>query len=129
MLPDILDVGADAYFMVRGNGIADWPNGARRGPLTISDGFVVAFGFALQTTFGVKPIVWAELYASLDLLVGAKPPTLAGFGRAGGSLNLGPFSLGGRGAGQVHRLGRASPISGPRSRAGSSSSSSTSKGP
>ena len=43
---------------------------------------------------GAKPIAWAELYASLDLLIGAKPPTLSGFGRAGGSLNLGPFSLG-----------------------------------
>ena len=54
----------------------------------------IAFGFGLQNTFGIKPIVWAELYASLDMLIGAKPPTLAGFGRAGGSLNLGPFSLG-----------------------------------
>ena len=62
--------------------------------LSISDGFVVAFGFSLQNTFGVNPVVWAELYASLDLLIASKPPTLAGFGQAGGSLNLGPFSLG-----------------------------------
>jgi hypothetical protein len=96
VLPGILDVGADAYFMLRGRGLAGWPYGRNlpRPPLTIADGFVVAFGFGLQSTFGVKPIVWAELYASLDLLIGAKPPTLAGFGRAGGSLNLGPFSLG-----------------------------------
>jgi hypothetical protein len=92
VLPDIIGVEADAYFMVRGHGMADWPNGRRL--LSISDGFVVAFGFSLQNRFGVKPIVWAELYASLDLLVGSKPPTLAGFGQAGGSLNLGPFSLG-----------------------------------
>ncbi|MQA29081.1 MAG: hypothetical protein GEU82_04475 [Luteitalea sp.] len=96
VLPDILDVGADAYLMLRGKGIEAWPNGRAlpSGPLTLDDGFVVAFGFSVQNTFGVEPIVWAEIYASLDLLVGAKPPTLAGFGRAGGSLNLGPFSLG-----------------------------------
>lgn len=96
VLPGILDVGADAYFMLRGRGIAGWPFGRDlpSPPLTIADGFVVAFGFGLQSVFGVPSIVWAELYASLDLLIGAKPPTLAGFGRAGGSLNLGPFSLG-----------------------------------
>jgi hypothetical protein len=96
VLPGILDSGADAYVMLRGKGIDGWPNGRSlpSGPLNIADGFVLAFGFGIQEVFGVKPIVWAELYASLDLLIGAKPPTLAGFGRAGGSLNLGPFSLG-----------------------------------
>ncbi|WP_293902416.1 hypothetical protein [Phenylobacterium sp.] len=96
VLPGILDSGADAYVMLRGKGIDGWPAGRSLpgGPLNISDGFVLAFGFGIQEVFGVKPIVWAELYASLDLLIGAKPPTLAGFGRAGGSLNLGPFSLG-----------------------------------
>jgi hypothetical protein len=92
VLPDILGIEADAYVMVRGHGMLDWPNGRRI--LSISDGFVVAFGFSLQSLFGVKPIVWAELYFSLDVLVATKPPTIAGFGRAGGSLNLGPFSLG-----------------------------------
>ncbi len=96
VLPDILNIGADAYVMMRGKGIEAWPYGRAlpNGPLTLQDGFVLAFGFSLQNKFGVEPIVWAELYASLDLLIGAKPPTLAGFGRAGGSLNLGPFSLG-----------------------------------
>ena len=96
VLPDILGIGAEAYLMARGKGITAWPyNRALPGPpINLSDGFVIAFGFALQTAFGVKPIAWADLYASLDLLVGAKPPTLAGFGRAGGSLNLGPFSIG-----------------------------------
>lgn len=96
VLPGILDIGADAYFMARGRGIASWPHGrpTPNGLLTLSDGFVIAFGFGLQSSFGAKPIAWAELYASLDLLIGAKPPTLSGFGRAGGSLNLGPFSLG-----------------------------------
>ncbi|WP_341729053.1 hypothetical protein [Brooklawnia sp.] len=96
VLPGILDVGADAYLMLRGRGIAGWPHGrdSAAEPLTIPDGFVAAFGFGVQTMFGVRPIAWAELFASLDLLLGTKPPTLAGFGRAGGSLHLGPFSLG-----------------------------------
>lgn len=96
VLPDILGIGADAYVMMRGKGITAWPHGRAlpSGPRTLKEGFVLAFGFSLQNIFGVKRIVWAELYASLDLMTGAKPLTLAGFGRAGGSLNLGPFSLG-----------------------------------
>ncbi len=42
VLPDFLNAGADAYLMVRGHGITDWPNGRRL--LSVSDGFVVAFG-------------------------------------------------------------------------------------
>lgn len=96
VLPDILGIEANAYFIMRGRGIKGWPYGRDlpQAPLTIDSGFVVAFGFEVQTTFGIKPVVWAELYASLDILIGSKPLTLAGFGRAGGSLNLGPFSLG-----------------------------------
>jgi hypothetical protein len=95
VLPGILDLGADAYLMLRGRGIASWPYGrALPGGTKNFDGFVVAFGFALQNEFGVRPVAWAQLYASLDLLLGAKPPTMAGFGHAGGSLHLGPFSLG-----------------------------------
>ncbi len=95
VLPDLLGISAEAYFMLRGRGIENWPHG-RDVPVlySLSDGFVLAFGFALEASFGAKPIAWAELHASLDLLIGAKPPTLAGFGAAGGSLNLGPFSLG-----------------------------------
>lgn len=96
VLPTTLNVGADAYLMFRGHGITSWPHDRSPpgGKLTLSSGFVAAFGFAVQSNFGVAPIAWAELYASLDLLIGARPPTLAGFGRAGGSLHLGPFSLG-----------------------------------
>lgn len=96
VLPDILGIRAEAYLMMRGRGIEAWPHGRPlpRGPLTVPDGFVVAFGFALQSSFGPRPLAWAELYASFDALVGAKPPTLSGFGRAGGGLHLGPFSLG-----------------------------------
>ncbi|MDX8464597.1 hypothetical protein RFM26_02715 [Mesorhizobium sp. VK23B] len=96
VLPDLLGIRADAYLMMRGKGMLAWPHGRPRpgGLLNIPDGFVVAFGFALQSSFGPRPIAYADLYASLDLLVGAKPPTLSGFGRAGGGLHLGPFSLG-----------------------------------
>ena len=96
ILPDIIGAEAEAYLMLRGRGLLGWPHGRplKGGPINLSDGFVIAFGFSLQTQFGFKPIAWAELHASLDLLIGAKPPTFAGFGQAGGSLNLGPFSLG-----------------------------------
>lgn len=96
VLPGLLDIHADAYLMARGKGITGWPHGRPlpAGPLTLEDGFVVAFGFAAQCFIGAKPIAWADLHASLDLLLGTKPLTLAGFGHAGGSLNLGPFSLG-----------------------------------
>ncbi|MEA2914553.1 MAG: hypothetical protein QOJ15_6634, partial [Bradyrhizobium sp.] len=93
VLPDILHVSADAYVMLRGNGIENWPYQRAMTP-TSPGGFIVAFGFALQNEFGPKPVTWAELYASVDILIGAKPPILAGFGCAGGSLHLGPFSLG-----------------------------------
>ena len=92
ILPDLIGAEADAYFMARGHGLTNWPNGHRL--MSINDGFVAAFGFSLQTLFGLKPVLWAELHARLDLLVGSKPPTLAGFGQAGGSLHLGPFSVG-----------------------------------
>jgi hypothetical protein len=94
VLPDLLNLGADAYVMMRGRGIENWPYNRQMPSLTIMDGLVVAFGFGLQNTFGPKPIVWADIFASIDVLVGGSSPTLAGFGRAGGSLNLGPFSLG-----------------------------------
>lgn len=95
VLPTTLDVGADAYVMFLGNGITNWPhNRPEQSKITLNGGFVAAFGFGVQTVFGVPPIAWANLYASLDLLVGTSPPTLAGFGRAGGSLHLGPFSVG-----------------------------------
>ncbi|HOM13020.1 MAG TPA: hypothetical protein PLB41_06845 [Rubrivivax sp.] len=96
VLPNILDIGADAYLMMRGSGLTDWPHGRSvpNGPWSVADGFVVAFGFSVHSTFGPKPIAYAELNASLDLLLGTAPPTMAGFGSACGSLHLGPFSIG-----------------------------------
>jgi len=96
VLPDLLNVGADAYLMVRGSGITEWPYGRTvpGGPWTVKDCFIVAFGFSIHHTFGARRIAWAELNASMDLLLGVAPPTMAGFGTAGGSLHLGPFSAG-----------------------------------
>jgi hypothetical protein len=91
ILPGILDEGADAYVMLRGHGIQKWPRG---GPVTINDGFVIAFGFGFEVVMGLKPIAWAEVHASADILIATCPLTLAGFGAVGGSLNLGPFSIG-----------------------------------
>lgn len=91
VLPDILPTSADAYLMLRGKGIDRWPRG---GSITISDGFVLAFGFGFQDTIGIKPIAWADIHASLDVLLATRPLMLAGFGAVGGSLNLGPFSIG-----------------------------------
>lgn len=96
VLPGILTIGADAYLMMRGNGITDWPHGRAvpNGPWDVVGGFVVAFGFSVHSTFGPRPVAYAELNASLDLLLGTSPLTMAGFGSAGGSLHLGPFSVG-----------------------------------
>jgi hypothetical protein len=91
ILPDLVPAEADAYLMLRGRGIQRWPRG---GSLTITDGFVLAFGFAFEYTLGITGIVWAEIHAGADILIATRPLTLAGFGAVGGSLNLGPFSIG-----------------------------------
>lgn len=92
VLPDILNIGADAYLMIRGDGIASWPVQAPF--IDLDQGFVIAFGFSLHEQFGLRPIAWAELYLGLDLLLVPSPLMFAGLGRASGSLHLGPFSLG-----------------------------------
>lgn len=91
VLPDLIGTHADAYVMFRGRGIKKWPRG---GSITIGDGLVIAFGFSFQYSLGVEPIAWAEIYANADILLATSPLTLAGFGAVGGSLNLGPFSIG-----------------------------------
>lgn len=91
VLPELIGARADAYLMLRGRGIQKWPRG---GPITIAEGLVIAFGFGFETAIGPKPVAWAEVHASADLLLATHPLTLAGFGAAGGSLHLGPFSVG-----------------------------------
>jgi len=91
VLPDLYPQHADAYVMLRGRGIEKWPRG---GGLTITDGFVIAFGFAVEMSIGPRPIAWAEVHGGVDILIATNPLTLAGFGFIGGSLHLGPFSIG-----------------------------------
>jgi hypothetical protein len=91
VLPDLIGLEADAYVMFRGRGMQKWPRG---GPITIADGLVIAFGFGFDDSIGEKPIAWADIHASADILLATHPLTLAGFGAVGGSLNLGPFSIG-----------------------------------
>jgi hypothetical protein len=83
--------GADAYLMFRGRGIQSWPRG---GPINVSSGLVVAFGFGIDYTIGLRPVAWAEVHMRADILLATHPLTLAGFGAVGGSLHLGPFSVG-----------------------------------
>jgi len=92
VLPDILGIEADAYLMTRGKGITRWPVSAPF--IDLPDGFVIAFGFAVHGQFGFRPVAWAEIFVSLDLLMVPDPLTFAGLGKAHGSLHLGPFSLG-----------------------------------
>jgi hypothetical protein len=91
VLPDLIGLEADAYVMFRGRGMHKWPRG---GPITIADGLVIAFGFGYDAAIGEKPIAWADIHARADILLATHPLTLAGFGAVGGSLNLGPFSVG-----------------------------------
>ncbi len=91
ILPDIAGQEADAFVMMRG-GITAFGRG--RNPVTVTDGFVLAFGFGFEVVLGVEGLIWAEVHASADILLATSPLLLAGFGQVGGSLNLGPVSLG-----------------------------------
>lgn len=92
VLPDIAGQHADAFVMMRGHGITAFGRG--RQPVTVSNGFVLAFGFGFEIVFGVEGLIWAEVHASADILLATNPLLLAGFGQVGGSLNLGPISIG-----------------------------------
>lgn len=93
VLPDLMPTTATAYLMLRGRGIDRWPRGDK-GAIDVAEGFIVAFGFGYSTTLGIEPIVWADIHASLDVLLATRPLMVAGFGNVGGSLHLGPFSIG-----------------------------------
>lgn len=94
VLPDLLGQQADAYLMFRGSGITKWPRG-EPGYLTVGAGnFVAAFGFGFDIVMGVKPIVWAEVFARADILITTNPMTLVGRGKIGGGLHVGIFSVG-----------------------------------
>lgn len=92
LLPGLLDQGADAYVMMRGAGITDWPRG-ESGSRSYQ-GFICAFGAGFTAIWGLKPIVWAEIHARADILLATSPLTLAGRAQVGGSLHVTIFSVG-----------------------------------
>lgn len=98
LFPEILGQSSDAYIMFRGNGVTDWPRGGNdSGGLKVTCGpktFVSAFGFGFNAVWGLKPIVWAELFARADVLFSTQPTTMAAMGRVGGGLHVGFFSVG-----------------------------------
>jgi hypothetical protein len=91
IFPDLQLGSADAYLMFRGRGIHKWPRG---GAMDVNEGLVIAFGFGFEFTMGLPPVAWAEVHMQADILLATHPLTLAGFGTVGGSLHLGPFSVG-----------------------------------
>jgi hypothetical protein len=97
VLPGILDQTADAYLMFRGTGITAWPRGGKEAIATYTIGpgcYVGTFGFGFNFVMGLKPIVWAEVFARADILVSTHPMTFIGLGRVGGGLHVGLFSVG-----------------------------------
>jgi hypothetical protein len=92
VLPNLIGQRADAYLMFRGNGITKWPRG---GPVSIGPGnFVAAFGFGFDIVMGLKPILWAEVFARADILITTNPMCFVGLGRIGGGLHVTIFSVG-----------------------------------
>jgi len=91
-LPDIVGQTSDAYLMMRGNGITKWPRG---GPFTFGPGsFVIAFGIGFDIVYGLKPVLWADVFAQADILVATHPMSFVGAGTIGGGLHIGVFSVG-----------------------------------
>ena len=112
VLPGILDQRADAYLMLRGSGITAWPRGGNDAITTYTIGpgcFVAAFGFGFDIIMGVKPIVWAEVFARADILLSTRPMTFIGLGKVGGGLHIGFFSVGVDASVHVHIMENADP--------------------
>ncbi len=91
-LPDLVGQSSDAYLMMRGNGITKWPRG---GPYSFGPGsFVIAFGVGFDIVYGLKPVLWADVFARADILVATHPMSFVGVGTIGGGLHIGIFSVG-----------------------------------
>ena len=91
-LPELVGQTSDAYLMMRGNGITRWP---RNGPYTFGAGsFVLAFGVGFDIVYGLKPILWADVFVRADILVATHPMSFVGVGTIGGGLHIGIFSVG-----------------------------------
>ena len=89
VLPDLLDLGAEAYLMVRSAGIAD-VGGQSDFDL---NGFSVAFGAGFRAVYGAG-LIWLELAADAQFGIGTAPLVVRGRGSLAGALHLGPVSVG-----------------------------------
>lgn len=78
-----------AFLMIHGNGIDNLA-----GSEVSLGGFAVAAGIGFHQVFGAKPVVWAEVSASLIAAIGTRPITIWAQGRLAGSVGLGPFRIG-----------------------------------
>jgi hypothetical protein len=91
----MLEKSVRGYFMLRGNGLTNFPfDPLRPSSGSTYQGFVVAFGFAFDWNVGVKPLLWAEVHGGFDVLIASAPLVVAGRGWIGGSLHAGPISVG-----------------------------------
>lgn len=93
IFPEILDQAADAYLMFRGGGVTRWPRG-EPGAITTTKTFLSAFGFGFHFRIGIRPVVWADVFARADILLASNPVMFIGRGTIGGDLNVGPVSVG-----------------------------------
>lgn len=96
-LPGLINQQVDAYLMFRGRGITAWPRGGHDAlgpPITLNEGFVCAMGVGFNVVWGFKPVVWVEISARADALFTVAPLMVVAMGRLGGSLHVGPFSVG-----------------------------------
>jgi hypothetical protein len=90
VLPDLFSVGASAFVMIHGHDLQ--LNFAGRPPMSFG-GFSVGFGFAFEEKLGGS-VVYLELHASAVVGIGTNPLITRGHGNLGGSLHLGPVSVG-----------------------------------
>ncbi|MDQ2779026.1 MAG: hypothetical protein M3Y32_05650, partial [Pseudomonadota bacterium] len=91
-LPELVGQESDGYLMMRGNGVHKWPRG---GPYTFGPGsFVVAFGIGFDIVYGLKPVLWADVFLRADILVATHPLSFVGVGTIGGGLHIAVFSVG-----------------------------------
>ena len=90
VLPDLFAVGASAFVMIHGHDLQ--LNFAGQPPMSFG-GFSVGFGFAFEEVLG-GGVVYLELHASAVVGIGTHPLITRGQGTLGGSLHLGPVSIG-----------------------------------
>lgn len=84
-----LEVRGWGYVMIRGDGITNVG-----GTGTTLGGFAVAVGAGFTKTFGVRPVLWAEVSAAFVAAIGTRPFMLWVTADLRGRAGIGPFSVG-----------------------------------